>query len=122
MSDEVGTLTARLLRRLDPGSNRELPGRIARSRRGRIVSSEEGSRSGRACPVLGGFDVAVDGVPVTPSAWSRRHAASLVRKTSPLLTTASYLKQVLEHAVARPRHQVGRPVPQGRTLRPPCAR
>jgi DNA-binding SARP family transcriptional activator len=29
--------------------------------------------------LLGGFEVAVDGVPVPAEAWSRRHAASLVK-------------------------------------------
>lgn len=29
--------------------------------------------------ILGGFGVDVDGVPVAPEAWSRRHAASLVK-------------------------------------------
>jgi DNA-binding SARP family transcriptional activator len=29
--------------------------------------------------LLGGFDVVVDGAPVPPAAWSRRHAAALVK-------------------------------------------
>ena len=46
--------------------------------------------------LLGGFDVAVAGVPVPPSAWSRRHAASLVKLLALADNRRLHREQVLE--------------------------